>query len=190
MKQLLFSPQTEGIEEVHIEEPCAALKMSWQIKKKLKEIHRDEQIIILCIGTDRSTGDSLGPLIGTSLTSYGPKKVKILGTLKNPVHALNLQEIHQNILQEYEKPFIIAIDACLGKMKNIGIVRTKNGPLKPGAGVKKELNPVGDMNITGIVNVSGCLEYMVLQNTRLYLVHQMAKTISRALVWGINSYWI
>ncbi|MGM9572452.1 MAG: DUF1256 domain-containing protein, partial [bacterium] len=55
---------------------------------------------------------------------------------------------------------------------------------------KKELNPVGDMNITGIVNVSGCLEYMVLQNTRLYLVHQMAKTISRALVWGINSYWI
>ena len=41
---------------------------------------------------------------------------------------------------------------------------------KPGAGVNKDLPPVGDLYITGVVNVGGFMDYLVLQNTRLYLI--------------------
>ena len=57
--------------------------------------------------------------------------------------------------------------------------------IKPGAGVKKNLPPVGDMHITGIVNLGGFMEYIVLQNTRLSLVMNMAETISSAVYFGL-----
>ena len=78
----------------------------------------------------------------------------------------------------HNDPFIIGIDACLGKVRSVGIVQIGEGPVKPGAGVNKDLPAVGNAHITGIVNVSGFMEFMVLQNTRLNLVLNMAKTIA------------
>jgi len=43
------------------------------------------------------------------------------------------------------------------------------------------LPPVGDMHITGIVNVGGFMEYFVLQNTRLSLVMKMSHIIAEAI---------
>jgi len=45
-----------------------------------------QQLVILCIGTDRSTGDSLGPLVGHKLKPYinHYEHIHILGTLDNP----------------------------------------------------------------------------------------------------------
>ena len=48
-------------------------------------------VIFLCIGTDRSTGDSLGPLVGHKLRKYRLKKAAVIGTLDKPVHAMNLE---------------------------------------------------------------------------------------------------
>ncbi|MDQ0659408.1 putative sporulation protein YyaC [Paenibacillus sp. W2I17] len=63
-----------------------------------------------------------------------------------------------------------------------------NGPLKPGAGVNKELPPVGDIHLTGIVNVGGFMEYFVLQNTRLSLVMRMSEIISSSLYSAIREW--
>lgn len=152
-----------------------------RIKSKLTELlsispHRP--VLILCIGTDRSTGDSLGPLIGTQLIRRNLPKLHVLGTLDHPVHATNLSENILYIEQSFVNPLIIAIDACLGRLDSIGFITLSQGPLKPGAGVHKELPAVGEAHLTGIVNVGGFMEYMVLQNTRLSIVWQMAETIS------------
>lgn len=50
-------------------------------------------IILLCIGTDRSTGDCLGPLVGYKLKALNTNDVFIYGTLQNPVHAKNLKDV-------------------------------------------------------------------------------------------------
>lgn len=144
------------------------------------EVHRP--LVVVCIGTDRSTGDSLGPLIGTFLEDANLNNFHIYGTLEDPVHAVNLTEKLEYIHNRYFDPFIIGIDACLGRYKNIGFVKLANGPVKPGAGVKKDLPEVGDIHITGIVNVSGYMEFFVLQNTRLNLVMKMAKQISSSII--------
>ncbi|TZE80843.1 spore protease YyaC [Calorimonas adulescens] len=140
-------------------------------------------LVFLCIGTDRSTGDSLGPLIGYELTLFPHicKECRIYGTLENPVHAQNIKEITSMIFKTMDNPFVIAIDASLGSVSNVGKIIIDEGPLKPGAGVNKNLDPVGDLRITGVVNVSGFMEFSVLQNTRLSMVMNMAKVISSAI---------
>nr|WP_054754135.1 DUF1256 domain-containing protein [Piscibacillus salipiscarius] len=50
-------------------------------------INADQPIIILCIGTDRSTGDSLGPFIGHYLSLKPLSKLHVYGTIDQPVHA-------------------------------------------------------------------------------------------------------
>lgn len=138
-------------------------------------------IVIVCIGTDRSTGDSLGPLVGSLLEEKNIVSFNVYGTLDEPIHAVNLDERLKEIMIKHHDPYIIGIDACLGRMKNVGVIQVGDGPLKPGAGVNKELPAVGDIHITGIVNVSGFMEFFVLQNTRLNLVMKMAKTIANGI---------
>ncbi|MCX7842732.1 MAG: spore protease YyaC [Clostridia bacterium] len=148
-----------------------------------------KNIVFVCIGTDRSTGDSLGPLIGYKINSLKYRNVYIYGTLENPVHAKNLSEVLSDIYRKHENPFIVAIDACLGRIDHVGYITVGEGPIKPGSGVNKDLVPVGDMHITGIVNFGGFMDFLILQNTRLSVVMKMADTISmsiRYVLWKIS----
>jgi putative sporulation protein YyaC len=144
-------------------------------------LYAQNNIVILCIGTDRSTGDSLGPLVGTLLKEKNIIGPKVFGTLDEPVHANNLNKTLQDIKNNVKTPFIIAIDACLGKLDHVGYINFGPGPLKPGAGVNKSLPEVGDVYLTGIVNVGGFMEFFVLQNTRLSIVMKMANVISQGI---------
>ena len=59
----------------------------------------------------------------------------IYGTLDEPVHALNLESTLNKSHSDYHHPTILAVDACLGKSKNVGSIQVGLGPIKPGAGV-------------------------------------------------------
>ncbi|GAK41470.1 spore protease YyaC [Paenibacillus urinalis] len=147
----------------------------------LFEAPHHKEIVIVCIGTDRSTGDCLGPLVGTALSEHNSPFFHLYGTLEDPVHAMNLQDTLTMIYSKHRDPYIIGIDACLGQASSVGCIQVASGPLKPGAGVNKELPPVGDIHLTGIVNVGGFMEYFVLQNTRLSLVVRMSNIIAHSL---------
>ncbi|MFA5536143.1 MAG: spore protease YyaC [Bacillota bacterium] len=170
----------------HYEEPYLALKMGRALAQYLSELDAEgkKTLVALCIGTDRSTGDSLGPLVGTKLKN-SPARLEVYGTLNKPVHAANLSEQLKEIQKLHPDSLFIAIDACLGKSENIGQITLSPGALKPGAGVKKTLPPVGDVHFTGTVNVSGYMEYFVLQNTRLGLIWDMAELISASISHGL-----
>ena len=77
---------------------------------------------------------------------------------------------------------MIAIDASLGQKKHLGYVTIGNGALYPGAGVQKNLPPVGDIHITGIVNIAGMLEHLTLQTTRLSTVVSLADAIAGGIL--------
>lgn len=150
-----------------------------------RAIKNNRDIVILCIGTDRSTGDSLGPLVGDKLKFLVREKVYLYGGLKDPVHAKNLVETIDIINYNHKSPYIIAVDASLGPLQNVGKIVIESKPLTPGAALKKNLPPIGDLYITGIVNISGSLEFMVLQNTRLYIVMKLAECISSGVYHAI-----
>lgn len=150
-------------------------RLSLMINENISE---NQEIVYLCIGSDRSTGDCLGPLVGHALIKQPAFEGCVYGTLKNPVHAVNLSKYMEDIYSIHRDPFVVAIDASLGLKKHIGFVTLGNTPLKPGLGVKKQLPEVGNISVTGIVNVSGFLDSMVLQTTRLSSVMSMADYIA------------
>lgn len=138
---------------------------------------QNEDIIYVCIGTDRSTGDSLAPFVGTYLKGMGYQNV--YGTIDEPVHAMNLVGTINNLPKD---KVVVAIDACLGQLSSVGFTQIIKGSIKAGAGVDKDLPPCGDYGIMGIVNVGGFMQHYVLQNTRLSVVMRMAKDITSAII--------
>ena len=149
----------------------------------------NHELVIICIGTDRATGDSLGPLVGYKLQDLPYEKVYLYGTLDHPVHAKNLEENLADIFKSHPNALTIAIDDFLGASENVGCLTLGEGAIKPGAGVKKELPPVGHLHITGIVNFSSLMNMVVLQNTRLSLVMKMADTISSGFNYCLWRYY-
>jgi len=145
----------------------------------LKQLTLNKKVLFACIGTDRATGDCLGPLVGDSLKRLG---YHVVGTLEEPLHAQNLITCLELKQQELKPDLVVAIDAGLGYVKNIGMITLEQRPIKPGTGVKKDLPLIGDISIMGIVNVAGLLDLQVIQYTRLYIVMKMANTIS-SLIW-------
>lgn len=139
------------------------------------------ETVCLCIGSDRITGDCLGPLCGSQLSHYALKGCHIYGTLDSPVHALNLEETVRRIRAEHPDSPVLAIDASLGCSRHLGYITAGLGAIAPGAGVRKDLPEIGDIFVTGIVNQSGTFEQFMLQTTRLSFIMKLADVIT----WGI-----
>ncbi len=151
----------------------------------LKSYRRDK-CIILCIGTDRFIGDCLGPLTGTLLSKLS-LSIPVLGTLEEPVHAVNLRRTIARIKTSYRDHKVIAIDACLGTRQSVGCIQVREGSIQPGRGVGKKLSHVGDCSIVGIVDEAtetGDFEYenyLKINNVRLGFVMKMAETIAKGV---------
>lgn len=162
--------------------PIAHIEIQNYLLDELAPIIKSHRpIIFICIGTDRSTGDSLGPLVGYKLHSVLKTDIHVYGTLSDPIHAKNLVNSLNTITSKYRNPYIIAIDSSLGNLNNVGKVFIEKKPLAPGLALKKDLPLVGELSITGIVNISTGFEFLVLQNTRLFTVMNLADVISKGI---------
>ncbi len=178
-----------------MDEPLAVMQLSRQLEAYLLDAAKRKPPIICCIGTDRATGDSLGPLTGWRLqsllqglsTANPCSEIEVWGTVEHPIHAANLQEILTTLAPKIKERPLIAIDACLGHYSNIGTIVFQHGPLKPGTAVKKHLPEVGDVGITGIVNVGGFRELQILQNTRLHTVLKMSQIIAHSIFLALRN---
>ncbi len=145
-------------------------------------------VVFACVGTDRSTGDALGPLVGQRLHRLGYDEEHVIGTLEHPLHALNLTERVAPSLAARPRPLLVAVDAALGSLESVGTVRVRRGGLRPGEGVGKELPEVGELSVAATVNVrAGMLDAQILQSTRLFLVQSLAELVANACWWSVRS---
>lgn len=142
-----------------------------------------EDISIVCIGTDRSTGDSFGPLIGHMLSKLTLYDFRLFGTFSDPVHALTLPQTLEKI--NTRKTLVIAVDACVGSPEYVGYIGLGYEPVRPGSGLGKELPAVGDISVTGIVAMGGISPFVMLQNASLGMVYQMAEKTVFALQYAL-----
>ncbi|MBQ9198682.1 MAG: spore protease YyaC [Lachnospiraceae bacterium] len=168
-----------------IKRPNSYMELGKYITKNLIDMNiNDYTPVVLCIGTDRATGDCLGPLVGEQLINYSPN-FNVLGTLSYPVHALNLRQAISLINKEVRNPFVIAVDAALGMRSHVGYISVSNCPMAPGKGVNKNLPAIGNISITGIVNMLS-RNPSLLQSTRLHTVKLLADCIADALKYSID----
>ncbi|WP_050183719.1 spore protease YyaC [Domibacillus robiginosus] len=159
-------------------------KMSEQIAQILQSSSLEP--VFLCIGSDRSTGDSFGPLVGTMLQeNHVPYQV--FGTLSEPVHALNLKTVLKDIRIKKRHSFIFAIDACLGDFHQIGSIYFNEGSFCPGNAVHQILPPVGDYHLKAVVNhLDPFFPIHSLNHTRLNTVINLSKKTAALLINAIE----
>lgn len=165
-------------------EVCARM-----LHRMIEEVRAEQQregVVFLCIGTDRSTGDSLGPLIGYKLWEQRVRQVPVVGTLERPVHAMNLEQSLARIHAHYPNHLIVAVDASVGSVEHVGCITLGKGSLRPGLGVRKELQEVGDIFITGIVGGYGDHDPLMLQSVRLSVVMRMADYICDSIMLALQ----
>ncbi|MCI8268971.1 MAG: spore protease YyaC [Lachnospiraceae bacterium] len=159
-------------------------EFAWMLHGLIEEVMAEagkEGVLVLCIGTDRSTGDSLGPLIGYKLKGQQVRRIQIMGTLERPVHAMNLEQSMARIRVRYPNHVIVAVDASVGSQDHVGCITLGKGALRPGLGVCKDLQAVGDIFITGIVGGYGNYDPLMLQSVRLSTVMKMADYICESV---------
>ena len=120
-------------------------------------------------------------MVGHKLRKCRLKKAAVIGTLDKPVHAMNLEVYAAYIRTHFPDHVIVAVDASVGQTEHVGCITLGKGALRPGLGVCKELQEVGDIFITGIVGGYGNYDPLMLQSVRLSVVMQMADSICESI---------
>ena len=158
---------------------CARMlgEMIWQISRE----EGKSGVLVLCIGTDRSTGDSLGPLTGYKLRESRMQRIQIMGTLERPVHAMNLDRSMELVRLKYPNHVVVAVDASVGNQDHVGCITLGRGSWRPGLGVSRDWEAVGVIFITGMGAAYSSRDPLMLQSVRLSVVMKMADYISRSV---------
>ena len=138
--------------------------------------------VIVCVGSDLSVGDSLGPVTGTKLKNkLKGLNVYVYGTLEKPITAHEIKYTAEFIKNTHPNSTVIAVDAAVGCAGDIGLIKLANRSLKPGSGANKRLTKIGDVSVLGIVAEKTLFNYSLFSSTRLNIVYKMADIISEGL---------
>lgn len=138
--------------------------------------------VIVCIGSDLSVGDSLGPVTGTKLKEkLQGQNVYVYGTLAKPITAHEVKYTNNFIRSTHPDSPVIAVDAAVGAAGDIGLIKVAKRGLKPGSGANKRLCKLGDVSIMGIVAEKSLFNYSLFSSTRLNMVYRMAEIIAEGL---------
>lgn len=159
------SAQSVGFETPDFELDCALLSLG-------------SAPVILCIGSDRVTGDCLGPIVGQMLTEHGVRAY-VYGTLDKPVTALNLKDSVRRIKELHSDKKVLAIDSSVGKLSDVGKIRIAFGSIAPGSADGKKLPKVGDVSITATVTDP---RRTPLSAVRLGTVYALARSIAERIM--------
>lgn len=143
-----------------------------------------DDVLFVCIGTDKVSGDSYGPFVGTYLEEFG---YDVLGTLDSPIHAMNITEKLSNLPSDKT---VICVDASTtDNYDHIGTFTVIKGSIIPGKGMGKDLGKFGDYSIIGPTSIrlknDNGLTFDAMRNVRLSMIVRMAKDTTSAIIDNI-----
>ena len=145
--------------------------------------------VILCIGSDLSVGDSLGPVTGTKLKQQlAGLNCYVYGTLAKPITAHEVKYMNDFLRLTHPASPIIAIDAAVGNAGDIGLIRVAGRGLRPGSGANKRLAKVGDVSVMGIIAEQSVFNYSLFSATRLNVVYKMSEIIADGVTSFVLDY--
>ena len=158
----------------------------FEMAKALKTICNNEKPIVVCVGSDLTVGDSLGPFVGTTIIKDNKLDFFVYGTLENPITAREVETVSKKIKLIHPNSKVLVVDAALGKKSEIGYVKVLDSGIKPGLGVKKDLPLLGDFSIIAIVGEYLDKKYAISKNERFNLVYLMGQDIAKAINMEFN----
>lgn len=147
-----------------------------------------EHIYVAGIGSNRISGDSLGPFVGTLLDDLFPDHLTVLGNLKLPLDCTSIESKVTNMTLP-EGCFVVAIDSVLGNEKTINSIVVQEGHIKPGKGLGHNLPPIGDCSVMGVVVQNDVDFETSLLFSDLHLIYTMANNIAKGISLAVRQYF-
>ncbi|MBE5735411.1 MAG: DUF1256 domain-containing protein [Clostridiales bacterium] len=137
--------------------------------------------VIMCVGSDRVVSDMIGPLIAEILVNKYDVDAYVYGRLDNPIVASNLKSAYRYIRSSHPDKKVIVIDATLGNLADIGIVKLRRGGCIPAGGFGVNSSVMGDVSIMPVVSSVGIDTRAFISATKFNIVYQMAKDIAECV---------
>jgi len=157
----------------------------YAVARAIAALMKGELPVIVCIGSDLTPGDCLGPVAGSLIRSeQSAAPYFVYGTLNAPVTAKEVNYLKRFFALTHPHRKILAIDAAVGEREEIGLIKISDHGLQPGSGVKKQLGRIGDISVLGIVADKKDFTFSLLNSIRFSPVYAMASAIAA----GVRSY--
>lgn len=138
--------------------------------------------VIVCIGSDRVSGDSLGPITGSMLKNkLTLPEVFVLGSLESTITAKEVRYLNEFLRETFAKRTIICVDSAVGSLSDVGVIKISDAPLLPGSGINKRLGQIGDVSVQGVVAEKGFLSKSALTEVKMGMVYKMSEIISDSI---------
>ena len=151
-----------------------------------KEIHNKTNKVVLCVGTSKCIGDSLGPKVGQILSEKINKKdVYVFGNLKQNLDYKNINIVLKRIYENIEKPYLIVIDSALSNSDYIGNIIVNKNQIIIGSGLDKNDYKLGNISIKGVVgkdNKDKFKNFINLYNVKEELIDELSNIISNQII--------
>ncbi len=104
-------------------------------------IVKNEEIVVLCVGTKKYFYDSFGVICGDRIKNIN---IYCYGSSKREVNGLNFKQVYAFIKSKHKTSKIVVIDSVFSRAKNPPILILKNGGIIPsGINNKQEIGDVG-----------------------------------------------
>ena len=137
--------------------------------------------VVVCIGTPKVTGDSLGPKVGDLLINKYNINAYVYGCTSSPVTGINCQKYYEHVKTHHSESIIIAVDACLGKSEDVGKIKYSLEGLRAGSALQKEFERFGDIGFLGVVAVKQENNFSALVNVSDEDVSRLADKIAKKI---------
>ncbi len=137
--------------------------------------------VVVCIGTPKVSGDSLGPKVGEILKER-QLNAFVYGDNIHSVTALNFKDYRDFINKMHKNSLIIAVDAGLSTDDEVGEVKMSTSGISPGGALNKELGTIGNIGVLGIVGKSSKNNMSTLINASENLVTALATIIAERVI--------
>ena len=143
-------------------------------------------VVVVCIGTTKVMGDSVGPKVGDILKA-GNIGCYVYGDSIGNINACKL-DIYEHLLRAcHAGDIVIAVDAALGDKEDVGKIKVVGKGLRPGKALGRKGNRIGDIGVLAVVGERAEDNFSTLASSGAAFIDSMACKAA-ATVQGIVSY--
>lgn len=142
--------------------------------------------VIVCVGTDKICGDSLGPMVGNLLRHRYAVPCPVYGVEGRTVNGANLERYRRFLDAHYAGVPVIAVDAALGEVDEVGKIRYRLGGVQAGCALGRKSPAVGQLAVLGVVGVKGEDAISSLLEVPFALVERLAEDIARRIATALE----
>ncbi|MFI3229975.1 MAG: DUF1256 domain-containing protein [bacterium] len=142
-----------------------------------------DNLIILCIGSERTLNNSIAPLVGYKLSNLSlHKKIFIYGSLEHNVTSKNLISCVNMIYSKHKNPLLITIDSSSTKENLVNHINIGEGSIKLNCNANCPYPYIGDIFITALTSNNFNLPNLSNpKSTKLFNIIRMSDIITSGI---------